>query len=219
MTTFEDAMAVESSQRPTAGARFVTGLIGLIAVGLALASALTTFVVLAGLTPVNPTHNVVVTLLGVNLFAVLLLLGVIGREVWYIIQARRRGRAAARLHVQIVGLFSVIAAAPAVLVAVVASITLDRGLDALFSNRTRAVIQNSLIVSQAYLNEHEESIRDGINAMAIDVVRAKPLFDQDRDRFRQFFTAQATFRDMPTAMMLGADLSVFVKADISFRLN
>ena len=106
--------------------------------------------VLADLTPILPTHDVVVTLLGVNAVAVLLLLGIIVREVWHIVQARRRGRAAARLHVQIVGLFSVIAAAPAVLVAVVASITLDRGLDRLFSNRTRAVIENSLIVSQAY---------------------------------------------------------------------
>ncbi len=53
-------------------------------------------------------------------------------------QARRRGRAGARLHVRIVGLFSVIAAAPAILVAVVASVTLDRGLDRLFSTRTRS---------------------------------------------------------------------------------
>ena len=80
----------------------------------------------------------------------LLLLGVIGREVWQIVQARRTGRAGARLHVRIVGLFSVIAAVPAILVAIVASITLDRGLD-LFSTRTRAVIENSLIVAQAYL--------------------------------------------------------------------
>ena len=80
-----------------------------------------------------------------------LLVGIIGREVWQVVQARRRGRAAARLHVQIVGLFSIIAAAPAILLAVVASVTLDRGLDRFFSIRTRAVIENSLIVAQAYL--------------------------------------------------------------------
>jgi two-component system nitrogen regulation sensor histidine kinase NtrY len=50
--------------------------------------------------------------------------------------------------------------------------------------------------------------------MAIDVARAKPLLDQDADRFRQFFTAQASLRSMPTAMMLGPDQSVIVKADI-----
>ena len=181
---------------------------------VALLSALTTFLVLTGLTFVNPTQAVVVTLLAVNLVAVLLLLAIIGREVWHIVQARRRGRAAARLHVQIVGLFSVIAVAPAVLVAVVASVSLDRGLDRLFSIRTRAVIENSVIVSQAYLNEHEQSIRAETNAMAIDVTRAKPLFDQDAERFRQFFTAQASLRNMPTAMMLRPDQSVIVKADI-----
>ena len=93
---------------------------------------LTTFLVLAGLTPIIPTHNVVVSLLLVNGVAVLLLLGIIGREVWQIVQARRHGRAGAHRHVRIVRLFSVIAAAPAVLVAVVASVTLDRGLDRLF---------------------------------------------------------------------------------------
>ncbi len=69
-------------------------------------------------------------------------------------QARRRGRAAARLHVRIVALFSVIAAVPAILVAVVASVTLDRGLDRLFSQQTQSLIENSLIVAEAYVREH-----------------------------------------------------------------
>src|SRR5258708_39835418 len=82
-------------------------LLGPIAVGLALLSAFVTFVVLADLTPVSPTHNVVVTLLMANAATVVLLLGVIMREVWQVVQARRTGRAAARLHVRIVGLFSI----------------------------------------------------------------------------------------------------------------
>jgi two-component system nitrogen regulation sensor histidine kinase NtrY len=214
MTTVEELTAVESGQRTSSGSRLAAGLVGVIAVVAALLSAVTTFAVLAGLTPINPTPSVVVTLLAVNAATVLLLLAIIGREIWNIVQARRRGRAAARLHVQIVGLFSVIAVAPAVLVAVVASITLDRGLDRLFSVRTRAVIQNSLIVSQAYLNEHEQSLQSETIAMAVDLVRAKPLFDQDRDRFRQFFTAQASLRNMTVASLLGADQSVIAKADI-----
>jgi two-component system, NtrC family, nitrogen regulation sensor histidine kinase NtrY len=213
MTIVEDAAIIDPGQRPAAGTRFATGLAGLAAVFAALFSALITFVVLADFTPIVPTHGVVVTLLGVNAIAVMVLLAIIVREIWHIVQARRRGRAAARLHVQIVGLFSVIAATPAVLVAVVASVTLDRGLDRLFSNPTRAVIENSLIVSNAYVNDHEQSLRADTNAMAIDVARAKPLFDQDRDRFRQFFSAQAALRDMPTAVMLAPDQSVIMKAE------
>ncbi|MDC7789820.1 PAS domain-containing sensor histidine kinase [Rhodoplanes sp. TEM] len=214
MATVEEAATAQLAEvvKPSSGAG--TRIIGPIGVAAALLSALVTFLVLAGLTPIVPTHNVVVSLLMVNGVAVALLLGVIGREVWQIIQARRRGTAGARLHVRIVGLFSVIAAAPAVLVAVVASITLDRGLDRFFTQRTRGVIANSLVVAEAYLNEHAQSLRSETQAMAFDVGRARPLFDQDRDRFRQFFTAQAQVRGLPVAIMLGQDRTIVEKADI-----
>ena len=127
---------------------------------LSLLSATVTFVVLTGFTPIAPVHRVVVTLLLVDLAASLLLLGVIGREIWQILSARRRGRAGARLHVRIILLFSLIAAAPTVLLAFVASITLDRGLAPWFSSRIQAVIENSLTVSQIYFTEHATMIRN-----------------------------------------------------------
>ena len=79
--------------------------LGVTAVAIALLSALVTFVVLADLTPIAPTHEVVVTLLAANGITVLLLTLFIAREVWRVVQARRRGRAAARQHVRIVALF------------------------------------------------------------------------------------------------------------------
>src|SRR5579863_10493012 len=190
-------------------------LIGAIAVGIALLSATATFLVLAGLTPIAPVHEVVVKLLAGNLATGLLLLGIIGREVWSVVQARRRGYAGSRLHVQIVGLFAVIAAVPTILVAVVASTTLDRGLDRFFSTRTRAMIEQSLIVADAYVNEHAQTIRGEIQAMAFDLGRAKPMFEQDRERFRQFFTAQANARGLSAAMMIRSDGSTVERADVT----
>jgi two-component system nitrogen regulation sensor histidine kinase NtrY len=190
-------------------------LIGAIAVGIALLSATATFVVLAGLTPIAPVHEVVVELLLADLAAGLLLLAIIGREVWVVVRARRRGYAGSRLHVQIVGLFAVIAAVPTVLVAVVASTTLDRGLDRFFSTRTRAMIEQSLIVADAYVSEHAQAIRGEILAMAFDLGRAKPMFDSDRDRFQKFFTAQATARGLSAAMMIHSDGSTVERADVT----
>ena len=152
----EQAANAETALVAPAPKRGETRMLGPIAVGLALLSAFITFIVLADFTPILPTHRVVVTLLLANAATVLLLLGVIVRGVWQVVQARRTGRAAARLHVRIVGLFSIIAAAPAILVAIVASVTLDRGLDRLFSTRTRAAIENSLIVAGAYLRDHAQ---------------------------------------------------------------
>jgi two-component system, NtrC family, nitrogen regulation sensor histidine kinase NtrY len=189
-------------------------LLGAAAVGIALLSATATFLVLADLTPIAPVHEVVVKLLLGNAATGLLLLAIIGREVWTVVRARQRGYAGSRLHVQIVGLFAVIAAVPTVLIAVVASTTLDRGLDRFFSTRTRAMIEQSLIVADAYVREHAQAIRGEIMAMAFDLGRAKSMFDTDRDHFQQFFTAQAAARGLSAALMIHADGSTVVRADV-----
>jgi len=83
------------------------------------------FLILLDLTFIEPTFPVIVTTMVVNGFFVLFLAYLVGREAYTLIQARRRGRAAARLHIRIVGLFGIVAAFPAILVAIVAGITLD----------------------------------------------------------------------------------------------
>ncbi len=192
-------------------------LLGPIAVGLALLSAFVTFIVLADLTPILPTHYVVVSLLLANAVTVLLLLGVIVREVWQVVQARRTGRAAARLHVRIVGLFSIIAAVPAILVAIVASVTLDRGLDRLFSARTRTAIENSLVVAEAYLRDHAQIVRSDIILMALDISRGKSVFETDRTKLQQFLTFQASVRGLAAAIVIDKDLNVIARADLKIN--
>jgi len=189
------------------------------AVGLALLSAFLTFVVLTGLTRIEPTREVVGSFLLINAATILLLVGIIVREVWLMVQARRRGRAAARLHVQIVSLFSVIAVLPAVMVAIVANVTIDRGLDRLFSGPTREVIQNSLIIARAYTYEHAQLIRGDILGMANDIAHARPLFDQDRGSFRQLLTASAQSRNLPGAMLIDQDRNVLETAQTGIQQN
>src|SRR6202049_1326522 len=182
------------------------------AVGLALLSTFLTFVVLTGLTRIQPTPEVVISFLLINTATILVLVGIIVREVWQVVQARRRGRAAARLHVQIVSLFSIIAVLPAVLVSIVANVTIDRGLDRLFSGPTREVIQNSLIVANAYLHEHAQLIRGDILGMANDIAHARPLFDQDRATFRELLTGSAASRTLPGATLIDKDRNILETA-------
>src|ERR1700719_4957810 len=213
MTTVEQVAPVD----PAAAAApmpIASRLFGAIAVGVALLSATATFLVLAGMTPIDPVQSVVLTLLAVNAGTSFLLLAIIAMEVWVVIQARRRGYAGSRLHVQIVSLFAVIAAVPTVLVAVVASTTLDRGLDRYFSSSTRAIIEASGFVANAYVGERLQAMRGEIMAMAFDLGRAKPMFDSDRERFQKFFTAQAAARGLSAAMIIHADGSTVERADV-----
>ncbi|MGJ4911185.1 PAS domain-containing sensor histidine kinase [Bradyrhizobium sp. HKCCYLRH2060] len=184
-----------------------------VAVALALLSAFLTFIVLVGLTPVEPTTDVVKTFYLIDAGTILVLVGIIIREVWQVVQARRRGRAAARLHVQIVSLFSVIAVLPAVLVAVAANVTIDRGLDRLFSGPAKVAIQNSLTIARAYMQEHAQFIRGDIIGMANDIARARPLFDQDRASFRDLLTTSAASRNLPGAMIIDKNTNPIVWAE------
>jgi two-component system nitrogen regulation sensor histidine kinase NtrY len=60
------------------------------AVGLALLSTFLTFVVLTGLTRIRPTPEVVISFLLINTATILLLVGIIIREVWQVVAAGRR---------------------------------------------------------------------------------------------------------------------------------
>ncbi len=213
----EQAATADTALAGAPAKRGETRILGPLAVGLALLSAFVTFIVLADFTPLSPTHDVVVSLLAANAATVVLLLAVIVRDVWQVVQARRTGRAAARLHVRIVGIFSLIAAAPAILVAIVASVTLDRGLDRLFSTRTRSAIENSLIVAEAYLRDHAQIVRSDIMVMAYDIARNKSVLDQDPDKLRQFLTFQAQARGLAAAIVLDKELKVIARADLNIN--
>ncbi len=189
-----------------------------VAVALALLSAFLTFLVLTGLTRIEPTPEVVRTFYLINAATILLLVGIIIRELWQLILARRRGRAAARLHVQIVSLFSIVAVLPAVLVAIVANVTISRGLDRLFSGPTKEVIQNSLTIARAYMQDHAQLIRGDIIGMANDIAHARPLYDQDRRSFREMLTASAASRNLPGAMIIDKNTNILESADTGMRL-
>jgi len=110
-------------------------------------------------------------------------------------------------------LFSIIAAVPVIAVAVVASVTLHRGLDRLFSQQTQSLIENSLIVADAYVREHVQFVRADSIAIAIELARAKPLFDQSREQFHQFLAVQASIRGLPAVMLLDKDVNVVDQVD------
>jgi two-component system nitrogen regulation sensor histidine kinase NtrY len=217
MTTAETSVPPFDPSLAESGGGILRKWVAPFAVAIALLSAFLTFMVLAGLTPIEPTRHVVYSFLLINAATILLLIGIIIREVWLVIQARRRGRAAARLHVQIVGLFSVIAVLPAVVVAIVANVTLDRGLDRLFSGPTRAAIENSLSIAHAYVNEHAFLINSDILGMANDLSNARPLFDQDRQSFFELLTNTAASRNLPGAMLIDKDRNVLVTAQTGIK--
>ncbi|POF30066.1 sensor histidine kinase NtrY-like [Roseibium marinum] len=184
---------------------------GLAIMVVALISIGVTFAILMGLTSIDPTRDVIKTAMTINGALAAVLLGVIAFEILKLWQARRRGRAAARLHVRVVALFSLVAAVPAVLMAILAAITLDRGLDRWFEDRTRQIIDNALTVAQAYLQEHARVLRGDLIAMTNDIDRAKAVYEFEPSRFDQFFSTQVSLRGILGAFMLNENGDVVTR--------
>ena len=188
----------ETLQQPSSPAFYL----GLVMVILALLSGFGTYMILTGLTPIVPTNFVVRSLLLIDLFLVFAMLIVVTLQVLELWRARLRQVAGARLHVNIVGLFSVIAVLPAIILALFASASLNRALDHLFAKGTETIIINSLVVARSYLQEHGQVIRSDILAMANDMDDRASQFRTDPDGFQTQLFQQAQLRNLPGAYLI-----------------
>ena len=185
-------------QQPSSPAFYL----GLVIVILALMSGFGTYLILTGLTPIAPTNAVVRSILLIDLVLVAAMLVVIALQVLELWRARLRHAAGARLHVNIVGLFSVIAVLPAIILALFASASLNRALDHLFSKGTENIIVNSLVVAQAYLQEHGQVIRSDVLAMTNDIEERASLYRTDPEQFQLQLFQQAQLRNLPGAYLI-----------------
>jgi two-component system, NtrC family, nitrogen regulation sensor histidine kinase NtrY len=192
--------------------------IGLVVVLLSVVSGFATYLILTGLTPIIPRNDVVITVLFINTVLIIAMIGVIAWQVAGLWRAWRNKVPGARLHVRIVSLFSVIAALPAILLAVAATTTFSRSLDGWFSDRTRAIVANSLDVANAYLEEHGQVIRTDIVNMAKDLDDAAASLRDDPQQLRSLIMAQAGLRDLPAAYVINASGAPIITAIEDDRL-
>ncbi len=177
--------------------------IGLTVTILSLVSGLATYLILTGLTPIVPRGSVVVWALATNALLIVAMIAVVTWQIRDLLQAWKARVPGARLHIRIVALFSIIAALPAILLAVAATTTFSRTFDSI-SNRTKQIVENSLDVANAYLEEHGQVIRTDIVNMAKDLDDAALLVGGNDTQLRQLVIAQAGLRELPVAFIIDA---------------
>ena len=187
----------------------------IVAVIGALLTGAASFVILTGLTSIRPDETVTLSLIAINAGFILLLIGLIGRELARILVARRTGKAASRLHIRIVAMFSLVAAIPAIMVAIVASITLDVGLDRWFQERTQTIVRSSLSIAEAYIRENARNLQGTALSMAYVLDQNRSVYSLDRSGFRRMLTEQAEGRALAHAALINDKGEFLMMADIT----
>ena len=108
--------------------RRFTGMTGFVLVLAGVAFGLATFAILTGMTPITPTSENTLLLMLLNGAVLLVLALLILGQILFLLIERRNGTPGASLQLRLVSLFSVIAVVPAIVVAIFATVTLNRGL-------------------------------------------------------------------------------------------
>ncbi len=189
---------------------------GPIMVGVALFFGLITFLLVTGLLPIAATHEVVLTVLIIDGLLVCALIFLIVREIMVLRRARRAGQAASRLHERVVRLFAIVASVPVAVIAIAASITLDRGLESIFSGSVRQSVEASANLANAYLNEQVSVVRAEAAALVQDIERVRSLTTTEVN-FERFLTAQAMVRGLTVVRVLKSDGTLVDRADVPMQ--
>ena len=184
----------------------------------ALASGVLTYGALTGSMSLALGAHTVPVLLLVDLVLILLLCVVVLGRVVQLWMERRRGSAGSRLHVRLATLFSVVAVAPAIIVAVFSVLFLNLGIESWFSERVRTALNESLAVAEAYLEEHRHVIRADALAMANDINRLSPSLLENPSRFNAFLDVQAALRSLTEAMVFRPGGRVYGRTGLTFSL-
>jgi two-component system nitrogen regulation sensor histidine kinase NtrY len=204
---------VSWSQRAGLGRKTVIALM----VG-SVASGLGTFFTLTGNTTFGMGADALDVFLIIDLLLVLALGSAVGLGLVRMWVQRRAGLAGARLHVRLVGLFSIVAISPAILVAILASFFFNLVIENWFSERVRAAVESSVLVSEAYLNEHRQSIRSDALAMADELNRVWPGIGIGSQRAREIIEDEASKWGIPGAVLFDRNGRVIARAGFTSSL-
>ncbi len=205
MNVSPDPATLARPPRRTPFARLADILLGkmatLVLVAIALVLGFVTFVLLARGGPFGLRPKMGVGMVLANLSVLLGLGAVLAGRLTRVWVERRRGSAGARLHVRLVMLFSVVAVAPTIVIAVFATAFFHFGIQAWFNDPVRAALAESLEASRGYLEEHENNIRAVALEMAADMTRAGNFLSADPDSFGRFLASQTALRGLTEAVI------------------
>ncbi|MEO0371428.1 MAG: PAS domain-containing sensor histidine kinase, partial [Pseudomonadota bacterium] len=124
-----------------------------------------------------------------DLIYIIMVAALVSQNLLQMISARRRRSAGSRLHLRLTGVFAGMALLPTITVAVFATLSVNMGLEAWFSDRVGRVVDNSVLAAQAYEDEHRRDLVTDAEALAslINATHRAALFLDDGE-LRQILT-------------------------------
>jgi two-component system nitrogen regulation sensor histidine kinase NtrY len=203
------------SAPPKRGTFNLRNWFGPFAVVSAVACALATFFVLSELGPLPPTGQSIFMLFLADAIALVLLVVLVVVKAGTLFLAWRRGEAAAGLHVRIVAFFSIIALLPALILAIVGSVTFERALNPAFMAQVNGFVHSTAEAARVFRETQCRSLLQETQLTASDLDRARYIYDTGRGLFHQFFLSRAGFLGFSVAALVKSNGEIIDRVDVA----
>lgn len=153
------------------------------------------------------TPAVVAAIMVANLVPAMALIVLIGSRVARARAVRSMAGGNGRLHVRLVALFSLIAAAPTMLVVIFASLLFQFGVDFWFSDRSRGMFENAAGLAEGYYQENQREVGANTAKMAEDLSNLLERTQIDDPAFSSYYFQQVVVRSLNESAIIevGAD--------------
>lgn len=141
----------------------------------------------------------------------------IGVRLWHVISGRRHQIAGSRTQLQLVGIFSLIAAFPAVVAFLFAFTILRAGLNDVFSERIDNYQNTARDLARGLIEFNRLEAEQTIREIAFDIRRqeeARIGLEQTPISFRQYMFTQAGVRGLAALYLLDGDMNMLVSAEL-----
>jgi two-component system, NtrC family, nitrogen regulation sensor histidine kinase NtrY len=201
---------------------FRRGWTGKLAIALLISVFISGFATYAALTETPPFGNdpdTVIWLLNIDLVLMVMLLALIMRRFAKLLSGRKRGIAGSKLQMRLVVIFSIMAAAPAIIMAVFSTFFFHFGVQAWFSDQVKTAVYESQAVAESYLEEHQQVIKADILAMANDLDRQAFLYYENNQAFDRLIETQSLLRNLSEVLMFDSGGRIMARSGMTFTLT
>ena len=157
-----------------------------------------------------------------DLIYVLLIVGVVLVRILYVLSERRSRLAGSKLHFRLAGVFTTMSLLPTITVAVFATVSINLGLEAWFSERVQSVVGTSLSAARAYADEQEIALAEDARSLADDLekFRKNKIFLEDDELRNELASLQLELqRGLKEAFILNGSGDIELRGERSYLFD
>ncbi|MDG2001425.1 MAG: ATP-binding protein [Alphaproteobacteria bacterium] len=188
---------------------------------LVIASLISGMATYAAMTPSGDANKfLILLLLNLDLILIISLIIIITKRVVKIWSRKKSGQLGAQLHSRVVVMFSLLAAAPAIVVAIFGAIFFTVGIENWFSSQIKNALNKSLSVSEAYFEQGQRQL--SLDAIDIaEVLNSSGILNnsidiQKENNLKRILNKLAYERNFTEVIILNKSGGILAESELSF---